>query len=160
MHYRLRGHEDETNNNYCFSKSNQLIKKILRQYILRQLKLDLNLCLLPKHCKYGRLLVGYNMQSSSSSTNRNVALIIDHQLNFTNQHYPLDQQVSEVLIPLDSDFLPGIAIDLGRTYTIGSAIQSINHHPLVLFWTYPVDIENNTQEHRDTEFLLECSLPT
>ena len=99
-------------------KSNQLIKKILRQYILRQLKLDFNLCLLPKHCKYGRLLVGYNMQSSSSSTNQNASLIIDHQLNFTNQHYPLDQQVSEVLIPLDSDFLPGIVIDLGRTYTI------------------------------------------
>jgi len=55
------------------------IKKSKKNLYL--LKLDLNPFLPTKHCKYGRqssLLVGYNIQPSSSSTNQNTALIIDH----------------------------------------------------------------------------------
>ena len=33
------------------------------------------------------LLVGYNIQPSSSSTNQNIALMIDHQVDFTNIWY-------------------------------------------------------------------------
>ena len=40
------------------------------------------------------LLAGYNIQPSSSSTNQNTALIIDHQLDFTNQQQPTQLSVS------------------------------------------------------------------
>ena len=63
-------------------KSNELVKKkISRLNISRKLKLDFNPFLPPKHYKYGRrfsLLVGYNIEPTSSSTNLNVALMIDH----------------------------------------------------------------------------------
>ena len=36
-------------------KSNQLVKKISRQNIFRQLKLDFNSYLSPKHYKYGQV---------------------------------------------------------------------------------------------------------
>ena len=44
----------------------------------------------PKHYKYGghfSLLLGYNIYPSSSSTNQNAALIIDHMLDFTKIGY-------------------------------------------------------------------------
>ena len=57
--------------------------KISRQNYFSQLKLDFNPCLPPKSWRFS-LLVGYNIQFSSSSTNQNAAMIIDHQLDFTN----------------------------------------------------------------------------
>ena len=62
-------------------KSNYLVKVISRQNIFHKLKLDFNPVLPPKHYKYGGRfspVVGYNIQPSSSSTNQNAALIIDH----------------------------------------------------------------------------------
>ena len=62
-------------------KSNELVKKISRENILRSLKLDFNPFLPPKHYKYGgsfSLVVSYNIYPSSSSTDQNAALIIVH----------------------------------------------------------------------------------
>ena len=76
--YWLRGHDGEGNN--CFSKI-QLVKKISRLNIFRKLKLDFNPFLPSKNYKYGgrfSLLVGYNIGPTSSSTNQNAALIINH----------------------------------------------------------------------------------
>ena len=59
----------------------ELVKKISRLNIIGKLKLDINPFLPPKHYKYDRhfsLLVGYNIQPTSSSTNHNAALMIDH----------------------------------------------------------------------------------
>ena len=63
-------------------KFNQLVKNIEKKKI-SQLKLDLNPFLPPKSPRFS-LLVGYNIQPSSSSTNQNAALIIDHKLDITN----------------------------------------------------------------------------
>ena len=52
-----------------------------RLNIFRKLKLDFNPFLPLKHYKYGghfSPLVGYNIEPTSSSTNQNAALIIDH----------------------------------------------------------------------------------
>ena len=67
-------------------KSNQLAKNIETKQLQRQLELDFNPFLPPKRRRFS-LLVGYNIQPSSSSTNQNAALIIDHQLDFTNMGY-------------------------------------------------------------------------
>ena len=87
--YWLRGHEGERNN--CFSKIQLVDKKnISSQNILRLLKLDFNPFLPTKDYKYGRRLsrlVGYNIEPTSSTTNQNAALIIDHLLDFTNKIY-------------------------------------------------------------------------
>ena len=42
----------------------------------------------PKSRRFS-LLVGYNIYSSSSSTNQNAALIIGHKLDFTNASYAM-----------------------------------------------------------------------
>ena len=55
--------------------------QIARLNIFCKLKLDINPFLPPKHNKYGgcfSLLVGYNIEPTSSSTNQNAALMIDH----------------------------------------------------------------------------------
>ena len=49
--YWLRGYEGERNN--CFSKIQLVGQKISRLNILRELKLDINPFLPPKHYKYG-----------------------------------------------------------------------------------------------------------
>ena len=70
-------------------KSNQLVKTISRQNIFRQLKLELITFLPPKRCKYCgcfSLLVGYNIQPSSSSTNQNVK-VDTYVLNQTSSHF-------------------------------------------------------------------------
>ena len=62
-------------------KSNKLVKKISRLNIFRKLKLDINPFLPPKHYKYGGRFsppAGYNIEPTSSSTNQNAALMIDH----------------------------------------------------------------------------------
>ena len=62
-------------------KFNLLVKKISRLNIFRKLKLDINPFLLPKYYKNGgriSLVVGYNIEPTSSSTNQNAALMIDH----------------------------------------------------------------------------------
>ena len=59
-------------------KSNLLVKKVIAR---------LYPFLPPKHYKYGgrfSLVVGYNIQPRSSSTNQNAVLVKDHQLDFTN----------------------------------------------------------------------------
>ena len=81
MGYRLRGHEGERNN--CFSKIQLVGQKYREQNNFSQLKLDFDPFLSPKSLRFS-LLVGYNIQPSSSSTNQNIALITDHQLDFTN----------------------------------------------------------------------------
>ena len=63
-------------------KSGQLVKRS-RQNNFSQLKLDFNPFLPPKSRRFS-LLVGYNIQPNSSSTNQNAELMIDHQLDFTN----------------------------------------------------------------------------
>ena len=75
-------------------ESNQLVKKISRLNIFRKLKLDINPFLLPKYYKNGgriSLVVGYNIEPTSSSTNQNAALMIDHQfwilLNYFIQYF-------------------------------------------------------------------------
>ena len=91
MGYWLRGREGERNN--CFSKIKLVGQKNIDTKHLLLVKARL---LPPKHYKYGRhfsllvgykhykygrhfsLLVGYNISPSSSSTNQNAALIIDH----------------------------------------------------------------------------------
>ena len=67
-------------------KSNQLAKNIETKQLQRQLELDFN-PFLPLKSRRFSLLVGYNIQPSSSSTNQNAALIIDHLLDFTNMGY-------------------------------------------------------------------------
>ena len=70
--------------NYCVSEVQLWLlvnKKIEKKLALVKARLTLNPFLSTKHCKYGRqssLLVGYTIQPSSSSTNQNIALIIDH----------------------------------------------------------------------------------
>ena len=80
-------------------KSNpQLVKrKEIKKF--SQLKLDFNPVLPPKSPRFS-LLVGHNIQPSSSSTNQIAALIIDHQLDFTKQKYSLQLE-----------FLPHCAIN-------------------------------------------------
>ena len=71
-------------------KSNQLVTKISRLNIFHKLKLGMNSFFPPKHYKYGgrfSLLVGYNIQPTTSTTNQNAALMIDHQLDFTNSYW-------------------------------------------------------------------------
>ena len=66
--------------------------KISRLNIFCKLKLDINSFLPPKHYRYGGrflLQVGYNIQPTSSTTNQNAALMIDHQLDFTNVSYTI-----------------------------------------------------------------------
>ena len=71
-----------------------MVKEISRLNIFRKCKLDINPFLPPKHYKYDgglSLLVGYNIEPTSSSTNQNAALMIDHWLDFTNSPYPRRQ---------------------------------------------------------------------
>ena len=68
-------------------KSNQLVKNIQNKKN-SQLKLDFNPFLPPKSPRFS-LLVGYNIQPSSSSTNQNAAMITDHQLDFINGSYTM-----------------------------------------------------------------------
>ena len=67
-------------------KSNQLVKNIEN----KKLSFSWSLAnpFLPPKSPHLSLLVGYNIQPSSSSTNQTAALIIDHQLDFTKGEYP------------------------------------------------------------------------
>ena len=78
-------------------KSNQLVKNIENKKNFSQLKLDFNPFLPPKSARFS-LLVGYNIQPSSSSTNQNTALIINHQLDFPKMKYIC--LLSKKLVPL------------------------------------------------------------
>ena len=74
------GHEGERNN--CFSKI-QLVGQKYRDKTTLASKTRFS-----RHCfgfqsRRFSLLVDYNIQPSSSSTNQNTALVIDHQLDFT-----------------------------------------------------------------------------
>ena len=64
-------------------KFNQSVKNIQTKQLQVQLKLDFNHFLPPKSRRFS-LLVDYNIQPSSSSTNQNAAFVINHQLDFTN----------------------------------------------------------------------------
>ena len=75
--------------------------KIWRQNNYSQLKLDFNPFLPPKSRRFS-LLVSYNIQPSSSSTNQNAALIIDHQLDFTKYTY------SKVVRENNRNVVPGV----------------------------------------------------
>ena len=86
MGYWLRGHEDERNN--CFSKI-QLVGQKYRDKTTLASKTRFS-----RHCfgfqsRRFSLQVGYNIQPSSSSTNQNAALIIDHLLDFTKCNYTM-----------------------------------------------------------------------
>ena len=75
MGYLLRGHESERNN--CVSKI-QLVAQKYREKTTLASKARFS-----RHCfgfqsRRFSLLVGYNIQPSSSSTNQNAALIIEH----------------------------------------------------------------------------------
>ena len=77
MGYWLRGHEGERNN--CFSEIQLVGHKNIETKHLSQVRHQSFLP--PKHYKYGgcfSLLVGYNIWPTSSSTNQNAALMIDH----------------------------------------------------------------------------------
>ena len=79
MGYWLQGHEGERNN--CFSKMQLVGQKNIETKHISQVKARLQSFLLVKHCKSGgrfSLPVGYNIQPTSSSTNQNAALMIDH----------------------------------------------------------------------------------
>ena len=71
----LRGHEGERNN--CFSKIQLVGQKISSQNNFSWLTLDFNL-FWPRKSRPFSLLVGYNIEPRSSSTNQNAALMIDH----------------------------------------------------------------------------------
>ena len=88
--YSLRSHEGETNN--CFSKI-QLVGKKYRHKTTLVSKTRFSRHCLGFHDQSRRfsLPVGYNIQPSSSSTNQNSALIIDHQLDFTNTSWSMKQ---------------------------------------------------------------------
>ena len=75
MSYWLRGHEGETNN--CFSKI-QLIGQKYRDKTTLASKRDSAASVLVFKAGAFRYWVGYNISPSSSSTNQNAALIIDH----------------------------------------------------------------------------------
>ena len=84
MGYRLRDHEDKRI--IVLAKSSQLVEKVSREHIFRYLKVDKRR--FSRHCfgfhsRRFSLLVDYNIQPSSSSTNQNGVLKIDHQLDFT-----------------------------------------------------------------------------
>ena len=79
MGYWIRGLEGERNN--CSSKIQLVGQKNIETNIFHQLKLDFNPFLPPKHYNYSRrfsLLECYNIKPSSSFTNQNAVLIIDH----------------------------------------------------------------------------------
>ena len=69
-------------------KSNQLVKDNENKKKIASYKasIDFNPFLPPKSPHFS-LLVSYNIKPSSSSTNQNAALIIDHLLDFTNRPY-------------------------------------------------------------------------
>ena len=71
----LRGHEGERNN--CFSKIQLVSQKISSQNNFSWLTLDFNL-FWPRKSRPFSLLVGYNIEPRSSSTNQNAALMIDN----------------------------------------------------------------------------------
>ena len=65
----------------------QVAQKNIETKHLSQVKARHQSYFTAKHYKYdGRfsLLVGYNIWPTSSSTNQNAALMIDHKLDFTN----------------------------------------------------------------------------
>ena len=65
----------------------QVAQKNIETKHLSQVKARHQSYFTAKHYKYGgrfSLLVGYNLLATSSSTNQNAALMIDHKLDFTN----------------------------------------------------------------------------
>ena len=80
-------------------KSSQLVKNIENKKTFSQLKLDFNPFLPPKSRRFS-LLVGYNIQPSSNSTNQNAALIMAGPLVgfYYNKRYPVLCFRDQVLI--------------------------------------------------------------
>ena len=88
--FRLRGHEGDARGTIVLVKSNKLVKKYGDKTALP------SKTLFTRHwfgfqSQLFSLLVGYNIQPSSSLTNPNAALIIDNWLDFTN--------ISETIYP-------------------------------------------------------------
>ena len=78
MGYWLRGHEGERNNNdYCFSKI-QLVGQKYRDKTTLTSQTRFSRYYFGFQSRRFSLLVGYHIYPSSSSTNQNTALIIDH----------------------------------------------------------------------------------
>ena len=113
MGYCLRGHKGERNN--CFGKI-QLVGQKYRDKTTLASKTQFS-----RHCfgfqsRRFSLLVGYNIQPSSSSTNENAALIIDNQLDFTTCNYhavsiSYIKQVQLKSIVAYSHIIPSVCID-------------------------------------------------
>ena len=78
------GHEGERNN--CFSEIHLDGKKYRDKTTLASKTRFSRQCFGFQSRRFS-LLVVYNIQPSSSSTNQNAALILDHQLDFTNTKY-------------------------------------------------------------------------
>ena len=81
-------HEGGRNN--CFSKIQLVGQKDIETKHLSPAEARLKPFLPPKHYKYGghfSLLEGHKIWPTSSSTNQNGAMIIDHYLDFTKLGY-------------------------------------------------------------------------
>ena len=79
MGYESIASEGERNNG--FSKIQVVGQKNIETKHISRVKARHQSFLPPKHYKYGRrfsLLVGYNIEPTTSSTNQNAALMIDH----------------------------------------------------------------------------------
>ena len=90
MGYWLRAHEGDARGIIVLVKCNKLVKKYRDKTTLA------SKTLFTRHCfgfqsRLFPLLLGYNIQPSSSLTNPNAALIIDNWLHFTN--------ISETIYP-------------------------------------------------------------
>ena len=75
MGYYLRGHEGERNN--CFSKI-QVVGQKYRDKTTLASKTRFSCHCFGFQSQHFLLLVGYNIQPSSSSTKQNTVLVIDH----------------------------------------------------------------------------------
>ena len=85
-----------------------------------------NAFLLPKSSHFS-LLVGYNIQPSSSSTNQNAALIIDHQLDFTKYCYTLILIVPSILQVHDFFTLLIYLLFFSASQSVEDTVGSVRH---------------------------------
>ena len=91
MGYSLRGYEGERNN--CFSKIQLVGQKNIEAKHLTQVKARHQSFFTAKTLQIWRALfaTSYNISPTSSSTNQNAALMIDHWLGSTNIIYTMSQ---------------------------------------------------------------------
>ena len=121
------------------AKSNQLVQKNIETKHLSQVKAGHQSFFAAKTLQIS-LLVGYNIQPTSSSTNQTAALIIDHQLDFTNTGKRAFAYSAAILFScLDTD-LKQIARVSPSSSIFSSRLNNFKHKLLILFLKFASNI--------------------